>query len=315
MCFLATGYTHDKMAIRTVAIVGSGAVGIYYGCRIQETGREVRFLLRTDYEQVRERGFVVKSVAGDMINASPQVFKSTAAMGAVDLVVVCWKATSNKFAKEVITPLLQEGTRILTLQNGLGNVEYLEGLFGKGRVLGGLCFVGINRIAAGHIDHQGGGMITIGEFHPTGVLSEMEALFGARVQITTVAELGAAQWRKLVWNIPFNGLCVTEGGIDTQELLSVQSREEQVRVLMREVIDAAGALGHEMPYSLIEDQIARTHTMGRYRPSTMLDYVAGNAIEVESIWGEALKRAQEANLAMPHLAKLTDQLRKLNQGR
>lgn len=300
------------MKIRSVAIVGSGAVGIYYGCRIAEAGGEVRFLLRSDFGTVQEEGFQVQSIAGDLAITKPQVFADPTAMGPVDLVIVAWKATANRHAKGVITPLLHDGTRILTLQNGLGNVEVLEELFGKGRVLGGLCFVGINRLSAGVVQHTGGGMVTIGEETPTGVLSEMAALFGERVEVRVVPSLALAQWRKLVWNIPFNGLCVAEGGIDTQALLSQEGKEEKVRALMSEVVTAAAALGHKIPNSFIDDQIAKTYPMGPYKPSSVLDYLAGHPLEVEAIWGEPLRRAGAVGASLPMMRTLYEKIRALD---
>ena len=140
--------------IRSVAIVGTGAVGSYYGCRISNEGYEVRFLLRSDFEAVSERGFEIESYQGDFALRDPQIYQNSEEIGPVDLVLVCWKATANPHAAEVISPLLHEKTRILTLQNGLGNVEHLDGLFGADRVLGGLCLVCLNRLEPGKIRHQ-----------------------------------------------------------------------------------------------------------------------------------------------------------------
>ena len=292
------------MKIDSVAIVGAGAVGCYYGCRIVEAGGKVRFLLRGDYEAVLRKGFEVESVAGNLKVEKPKVYRDSAEMGPVDLVIVSWKATANEYAEEVIRPLLHKGTRILTLQTGLGNVELLEGLFGKGRVLGGLCFVCINRMAAGEVRHSSGGLISIGESIASGVLSEMSSLFGEKVEVKVVASLAEAQWRKLVWNIPFNGLCVTEGGIDTEELLDRAGKEEEVRELMQEVQATARALGYEISDEFIAGQIATTRKMGAYKPSSMLDYVNGFPLEVEAIWGEPVRRAEAAGVAVPRLRAL-----------
>lgn len=302
----------EAVKIRSVAIVGSGAIGIYYGCRIAQAGGEVRFLLRSDFATVQEQGFEVQSIAGDLAIAEPLVFSDSTAMGPVDLVIVAWKATANRHAEKVITPLLHDDTRILTLQNGLGNVELLENLFGKGRVLGGLCFVGINRLSAGVVQHTGGGMVTIGEESPTGVLPEMVALFGERVEVRVVPSLALAQWRKLVWNIPFNGLCVAEGGIDTQVLLSQGGKEQEVRALMGEVVTAAAALGHEILSSFVDEQIAKTYPMGPYKPSSMLDYLAGHPLEVEAIWGEPLRRAEAVGACLPRMRALYEKIRTMD---
>ena len=303
------------MQIGSIAIVGAGAVGSYYGCRMAEAGHDVRFLLRSDFEEVLKTGFQIQSVHGDFAIESPQVFRTSQDIGPVDLVVVAWKATANEKAEEVISPLMNEKTRILTLQNGLGNVELLESLFGRGRILGGLCFVGINRLAAGQISHSVGGMVTVGEPVETGVLSEMATVFGDKVEVKIADNLALAQWRKLIWNIPFNGLCVTEGGIDTQELLALEDGEERVLSLMKEVQKTAEAAGHEIPDHFLAGQMEATHKMGAYKPSSMLDYVNGYPLEVEAIWGEPLRIAGGAGLSVPCLRAVYEKLVALNPGR
>lgn len=298
-----------------MAIVGAGAVGSYYGCRMAQAGYDVRFLLRSDFEVVQREGFKLESVDGAFVVESPHVFDSPERIGPVDLVVLAWKATANENAEAVISPLLHEGSRILTLQNGLGNVELLEGLFGKGRVLGGLCFVCINRLSAGKIVHSGGGMVTIGEPGETEVLEKMPELFGEQVDIRTTDNLARAQWRKLVWNVPFNGLCVTEGGIDTEELLTRPGKEQEVLELMKEVQSAAWALGHEISDHFLKRQIETTRPMGPYKPSSMIDYVNGLPLEVEAIWGEPVRQAEAAGVEIPRMRGLYEKIMKLDAAR
>ena len=303
------------MQVRSIAMVGVGAVGSYYGCRILEAGHSVRFLLRRDYEEVSRSGFQIESCDGDFEVPSADVFQNSTEMEPVDLVILAWKSTANEKVKEVISPLLHEKTRILTLQNGLGNVELLEQAFGKGRVLGGLCFVCINRLAAGKIRHSAGGMVTVGEPVETGILEQIPTLFGDKVEVKLSDDLELAQWRKLVWNIPFNGLCVAEGGVDTQALLSRVGMEEEVQGLMEEVQAAAAALGHAIPNSFLQGQISATRKMGPYKPSSMLDYVHGFSLEVEAIWGEPLRRGEQAGVSLPRLLALYEKIRKLDSER
>jgi len=89
---------------------------------------------------------------------------------------------------------------------------------------------------------------------------------------------------KLIWNIPFNGLAITEGGVDTEVLLKEKGLENEVRALMKEVALIAKALGHHIPDSFIDHQIERTFPMGPYRPSSMIDFVEGRPVELEAIW-------------------------------
>ena len=120
-----------------------------------------------------------------------------------------------------------------------------------------------------------------------------------------------AQWRKLIWNVPFNGLCITEGGIDTGALLEKEGGEERVRELMKEVQATAGALGYEIEDSFLEFQISRTYPMKDYRPSSMIDFVNGLLVEVEAIWGEPLRRAKAAGVLVPRLEALEAEIRKM----
>ncbi len=294
------------------AIVGAGAVGLYYGGRLAAAGEDVRFLLRSDYEGIRERGLTVESVDGDFRLEKPQVFREAGEIGPVDVVVVTWKATANGHYEEVIWPLLHEGTCILTLQNGLGNTELLAELFGARRVLGGLCFVCINRLAPGLVKHTGGGMVTLGDHggEQGALLAELVATFqGAGIVTKGVENLGHAQWVKLVWNVPFNGLCIAEGGIDTEVLLKMENGEAQVRELMHEVLRGAAALGYVIPEEVVDAQVARTYPMGAYRPSSMIDYVEGREVEVQGIWEEPLRRAREAGVELPAWERLLGRIR------
>jgi 2-dehydropantoate 2-reductase len=267
--------------------------------------------MRSDLEAVRTHGLRVESVAGDFVVERPQVFASPQEIGPVDLVLVAWKATANAHFAEVIAPLLHAGTAILTLQNGLGNTERLAELFGAERVLGGLCFVCINRVAPGRIQHTAKGLVTVGEFarEPGARIAEIERCFtAALIECRAVPHLATAQWAKLVWNVPFNGLCIAEGGITTADLLAKPHGETEARALMREVIAGAAALGLEVPERVIEQHIVATREMGAYRPSSMIDYAEGRAVEVDAIFAEPLRRAREAGARLPHWERLLERI-------
>jgi 2-dehydropantoate 2-reductase len=230
----------------------------------------------------------------------------------VDLVIVAWKATANHLLASVLPPLLHEGTQVLTLQNGLGNCEALAGIVGPQRVLGGLCFVCINRISPGLVSHSAGGRMTIGEFlrDGNGRVAELERRFkAAKIQAVAVENLEKSQWEKLVWNIPFNGLSVAEGGVTTDVLLATPERENELCALMAEVIAAARAQGLDLSDELIDFNIERTRPMGPYRTSSMIDFVEGREVEVAPIWEEPLRRARAAGVEMPRMAELLRRIR------
>ena len=298
---------------RSVAVIGSGAVGLYYGGRLAAAGEDVRFLMRSDFETVSRDGLKVASVQGDFELARVQAFRTPAEIGPVDLVIVAWKTTANPALAEILPPLLHARTQVLTLQNGLGNCEALAKIVGPERVLGGLCFVCINRISPGLVSHSAGGRMTVGELLPdeTGRVLEIERRFNtAKIQAVAVQNLQKSQWEKLVWNIPFNGLSVAEGGVTTDVLLASSESERELRALMAEVIAAANAQGLGLSADLIDSNLDRTRPMGAYRTSSMIDFVEGREVEVTPIWREPLRRAALVGVAMPRLEVLLRRIEK-----
>lgn len=290
-----------------IAVVGSGAIGLYYGSRLAAAGEDVSFLVRSDFEALSKDGLVVESVHGDFALPQIKVFRNAAEIGSVDLVVVAWKATANHQLAAILPPLLKEDTQVLTLQNGLGNCEQIAEIVGPDRVLGGLCYVCINRITPGLVRHSNGGLVSIGEWKPSaaGRILELEKRFkSAGIQVKAVENLEKTQWEKLVWNIPFNGLSVAHGGVTTDVLIADEETEKEIRALMTEVVTAGRALGFGLSDDLINFNIDRTRPMGPYRTSSMIDFVEGREVEVDPIWGEPLRRATAAGVAMPHLENL-----------
>ena len=107
-----------------------------------------------------------------------------------------------------------------------------------------------------------------------------------------------------MWNIPFNGLAISEGGVDTRALLETPGMEKRVRKIMQEVQAVAAALGHEIEDSFIDRQIKITRPMDAYRPSSMIDFVEGWAVEIDTIWREPVRRAEKVGEPVPEISKL-----------
>ena len=141
-----------------IAIVGCGALGSYYGARLVRSGNEVHFLLRSDYDTVRQNGVTVRSPEGDF-QVQPKCAREPEEIGVCELVIVALKTTANSVLPKLLPPLAGPETAVLTLQNGLGNEESIAALVGARNTLGGLCFVCLNRIAPGVILHVAHGAI------------------------------------------------------------------------------------------------------------------------------------------------------------
>jgi 2-dehydropantoate 2-reductase len=319
-----------------IAVVGCGAVGSYYGACLARAGHEVHFLLRSDYEVVRRQGVSIRSPRGDFC-ARPACARTPEEIGPAALVLIGLKTTANGQFGRLLPPLAGPATAIVTLQNGLGNEEQLARLFPADQILGGLCFVCLNRIQPGVICHFDHGLIVLGEHRrpSTTRTQELAAVFkGAGIPCKVTDSLERAHWEKLVWNIPFNGLgvagcagydAVVGGGqgsarggdgfagpdsgprkpcLSTDQLLADTRWTRLVRELMLEVIAVARALGFVIEESFADTQIEKTRTMGAYRASTLLDFERGRPLELESLFLEPLRRAGQAGVAAPRLAAL-----------
>jgi len=316
-----------------IAVVGCGALGSYYGAKLCRDGREVHFLLRSDYEVVRRQGVTIRSRDGDF-NVRPKCARTPEQIGIADLVLIGLKTTANDQFPGLLRPLVGPRTAVLTLQNGLGNEEKLAALFPVGQILGGLCFVCLNRIAPGVVHHLDHGRVVLGEFQrwPEPRTHDIASMFcRAGIPCEVTDDLACAHWEKLVWNIPFNGLGVAScAGIEamnrdalppaatrracltTDQLLADPRWEQLVRELMHEVIAAAGALGLKIAPELVEKQITRTRTMGAYKASTLIDFERGQPLELESLFLEPLRRARHARVDSPRLEALCSVLTQLN---
>jgi len=302
-----------------IAIVGAGAVGGYYGARLAQAGHDVHFLLRSDYAAVAANGWVVQSCDGDfrLPPGATRVYDDPASMPPADLVIVTLKATANDRYAELIGPLLKPGTAILTLQNGLGNEERLAGLFGAGRVLGGLAFVCINRIGPGVVHHMDHGLIRLGEFgggRSPRAESIAAALRGAKVRCEVLDSLLYGRWQKLVWNVPFNGLGAALD-LTTDLLINNEAGTRLVTAIMREVIAAARAVGAALPDDLIQFNLDQTRTMDAYLTSMQIDRQAGREMEVEAILGAPVRAAEAAGVAVPNMRMVYELVAAVNLGK
>ena len=295
-------------SIERIAIVGAGAVGGYYGARIARN-HDVTFLMRRDLEAVRESGLQIISADGDFHLEDVKVAASTQEIGPVELAIVAIKTTANSVLQDLLSPLLHSNTILLTLQNGLGNEELLHRKFPGHPILGGLCFVCINRGEPGVIHHLAHGKVEMGEYTESGVLEDVVRLFAfSDIHVQSLPDIGLARWRKLVWNVPFNGLSIAGGGIDTQQILGNPVLTVRTRKLMREIIRVADALGYEIDPKFAEVNVENTRQMGPYKPSSLIDFLEGQAVEVEAIWGEPLRRARDAGIETPELELLYQEI-------
>ena len=293
------------------AVIGTGAIGGYYGAKLSKAGAEVHFLLHSDYDYVKEHGLQVDSCDGSFHLDHPSVYRSTANMPQCDVVIVALKTTNNHLLTKLLPPLLKSDTIVLLIQNGIGVEASVEQMFPDVQLAAGLAFICSAKTRPGVVNHQCYGNINIGNYscrdaaRYAAMLDDMRA---AGIGVADV-EYRQARWKKAVWNMPFNGMTVA---LDTQtdRLLSCPSTLNLIKEQMMEVIGAANALGVEgLDESFADKMIRNTQVMVPYSPSMKLDYDFHRPMEIEFLYTRPIAEARAVGYEMPRLAMLESLLR------
>jgi len=211
---------------------------------------------------------------------------------------------------------------VVAMQNGLDVEAPLAQAAPDATVLGAMCFMCSNQLAPGHIVHLDQGAVTVGQHRPDGspagstpaVEAIRDDLRAAGVAASVVPDLVGGRWRKLAWNIPFNGLSVVlDAGTD--EMLADPATRRRARALMDEVVEAAAACGHPLDPGVADQMMATTEAMTPYRTSMKLDHEAGRPLELDAIYAAPTAAARAAGAPMVRAEELLAELRRLDPGR
>jgi 2-dehydropantoate 2-reductase len=307
---------------RTYAIIGCGAVGALYGAWLARAGFEVHFLARSDHDYIRVHGLTIESAArGDFTIPHVNVYSDASAMPKCDVAAITLKTTENRVLPRVLPHVIKDNGTVLVMQNGLGFEERVAALAGQKAVLGVLCFVCSNKVGPGHVRHLDFGHVTIGQHRESGTpaagitpaMNDIAADFAkAGVTVGLAPDLAVARWKKLVWNVPYNGLSVVLNAL-TDSLMKNPHSLSMVKHLMQEVCAGAAACGHPIEEGFIEEMLTYTDSMTPYKTSMKIDFDAKRPMEVESIFGAPLEAAKKAGHNLPLLSMLYEELMYLEE--
>ncbi|NKQ10685.1 putative 2-dehydropantoate 2-reductase [Pseudomonas sp. SST3] len=302
-----------------IGIIGTGAIGGFYGVMLARAGYDVHFLLRSEYDVVRQNGLQVNSaVHGALHLDAVQAYRSANDMPKCDWLLVGAKSTSNPELAPLIVEAAGDDAKVVVLQNGLGIEEDLRQVLpGNIHLMGGLCFICAHRSALGVVEHQALGGVNLG-YHsgPAETQEQQQALVeagvvmfrAAGVDSSAAANLAQARWQKLVWNMPYNGLSVLlDAG--TAPLMSNPDSRALVRSIMLETCGASAACGYPVPEMLVDRMMKATDLMPNYLPSMYHDHAHGRPLELDAIYAAPLAAAAAAGFAMPKTEALYQALR------
>ena len=316
---MATAKHHPSGGQPRVLVVGTGALGGFYGGRLALAGVRVATLCRSDYETVRSQGITVESVWGDFLFKPEEVVRRAGEYGAPpDYVLVALKVLPGVSTVEVIRDAVGPDTAIILMQNGIGIDEPVAAAFPRNEIISAVAFIAVSRTGPGRILHADYGRLVLGRF-PSGTsprvgrLAELFQAAGVPCEVTE--EIIAARWRKLVWNAPFDPISVLGGSVDTKTMVDVKESADLARATMEEVVRIAAAVGHPLAPDIIEQNFEGTRAMKPIKTSMLADFEAGRPMEVEAIVGNALRTARRHGVQAPHLETLYTLLKLVERAR
>ena len=292
-------------------VIGTGAIGGFYGGKLAKSGQEVHFLLHRDYDYVKSNGLQIDSCDGSFHLDAVNAYHRTADMPVCDVVLVCLKTINNGFLQELLPPLLGPKTIVVLIQNGIGVEADVQRMFPDTALVAGLAFICSAKTEPGRVSHQCDGSINFGNYSckDSQCLNALLTDFTQAGVQAALVNYEEARWKKAVWNMPFNGMTVA---LNTQNdlLLKHPSTRKLIYEQMLEVIHAAQHLGVEnIDESFADKMIQMTDAMTPYSPSMKLDFDFHRPMEIEYLYSRPLEIAHNAGFHMPKLEMLEALLR------
>ncbi len=281
-------------------VIGTGAIGGYYGAKLARSGQDVHFLFHSDYDYVREHGLQVNSGDGGFHLDHVNAYQDVRQMPKCDVVIVALKTVHEQMLRDMLPPLLTDDTVVLLIQNGMGMEQDVEQMVPGVKLAAGLAFICCSKTHPGVIDHLDLSGLNVGNYNaPQETIDRMIAeMVSADIEARKVDYL-EARWRKLLWNMPFNGLSVALHA-DTDALVRNAATRRLLRAMTQEVIEAAHAVGVKGLTDRDADaMIEMTTKMRPYKPSMRLDWDYHRPMEVYYLYTRPIEEARRAGQDMP----------------
>ncbi len=286
-----------------IAIIGAGGIGGYYGACLAKAGEDVVFLARGAHLQaLRDRGLTVRTPTGES-TLSVTAVADPAAVGPVDLVLFCVKSYDTQVAAESLRSLAGPQTLVLTLQNGLDNVEKIASVVGVENVLVGSVYMALQLVAPGVIAHSAGeGKIVFGQLTggPTDRTRSIIAAFQhAGVPCELSSDMSRILWEKFQFIAGIGGItALGRSGIGA--ILANAEGQDLLTASCAEVVAVARAEGVELGSDAVARAVRQAEALPpQWRSSMARDLEDGRRLEVEALSGAVVRRGLKHSVPTP----------------
>ena len=299
-----------------IAVMGAGALGCYFGGRLAQNGAKVTLIGRQSHVDAIKRDGLILEIGGTKTAVPLDATTDVSGVRDASLVLVCVKSADTESAAKAIAPYLAKDAIVVSLQNGIGNVERIRAQVDR-PVIAGIVYTAANMPGPGHVKHTGGGSIVLGGVPAWGIddakLAKVKQIFdagGVPVEVSSTIEV--ALWTKLMQNCCYNAVCaLTEKPYG--EMVAMPEVREVMGQAGYEVVALAQRKGVPLQPDAVEAALQRVTTMATTMSSTAQDLMKGKPTEIDYLNGliardsKALGLAAPINAALAALVKLREQ--------
>ena len=286
----------------SIAVVGAGAIGCYFGGMLARAGNAVTLIGRKRHvETINRRGLIFESASrreAIAVAASEDI----AAVRWAEVVLFCVKSLDTDTAARDMAPHLPPQAVVVSLQNGVDNVDLIR-QHTKNYVMPALIYVAAQMPEAGFVRHTGGGNIVIGETaafrSDRNLVNEIAALFtAAAVQVKVSDDIESELWIKLLMNCAYNAICAL-GQAPYGAMVAMPEVEAVMREAVAEVQQVASAKGIRLPVDIADATIKLAGVMPTTMSSTAQDIRNGRRTEVDHLNGTVVREGEALGIATP----------------
>ncbi|MGH8011617.1 MAG: ketopantoate reductase family protein [Candidatus Binataceae bacterium] len=302
-----------------ILVMGAGAVGAYYGARLQQSGQDVVFCARGEnLRALRQHGLAVQSFQGDF-SLEVKATDNPTDFSPYDLILFAVKSYDTETAAEQLQGCLAADGVIMTIQNGVENEDILCRFFPREAVMGGNSRVGAELQAPGKLLHTALGVLEFGELDGTITprterIAEVFKRAGILGEVTT--DLRTIRWYKLMGNNSTNAVSAL-ARVTIGPMLDDPDGCNLLRTLMAETLAAGRAEGARVSDDRIEPQL--DHIRKNLNPyviktSTLQDLEKGKRLEYDAICGAVVRAARRHGIGVPATETVYALLKLLDRG-
>ena len=296
-----------------ITIIGPGAVGLLFGAHLIQAKGNVRFLDRNSKrsQKLKKDGITIESASGSR-KLNIDITTEPKNIGISDLIILAVKSYDTEEAVKHAMPLLGDNTQVLTLQNGIGNIQILEEAVGEDRVIGGITSQGANISKWGHVIHAGRGETIIGKKSKKvlGPIRDVARILNKAGFPTKISkDINAVIWSKLIINVGINALTAITR-LNNGRILEFDGTRDIMKKAVSEAVKVAKRkrikIGYDDPVQKVESVCKAT---SKNISSMLQDVLNKRKTEIDFINGAIVRQGANYNISTLTNEILTSQIK------